>query len=49
MCKLGHFISPSKIQNLFQYPQARTYIENEGHNAWVVVEKIGREKAAQVD
>jgi demethylmenaquinone methyltransferase/2-methoxy-6-polyprenyl-1,4-benzoquinol methylase len=35
----SHFLSPTKIAALFPYGNARTRIEREGYNAWVVVEK----------
>jgi demethylmenaquinone methyltransferase/2-methoxy-6-polyprenyl-1,4-benzoquinol methylase len=39
----SHFISPLGIKDLFPYSNANVYIEQEGHNAWVVVKKAERE------
>jgi demethylmenaquinone methyltransferase/2-methoxy-6-polyprenyl-1,4-benzoquinol methylase len=36
----SHFISPPKIQKLFDYPKARVSFEQEGYNAWVIVDKL---------
>ncbi len=35
----SHFVSPPRIQALFNYPNAQTRIEREGYNAWVIVDK----------
>lgn len=35
----SHFLSPPAIAALFEAPQARVTIENEGFNAWVMIEK----------
>jgi ubiquinone/menaquinone biosynthesis C-methylase UbiE len=35
----SHFLSPRKIVSLFSYPDARSRIEIEDNNAWVVVDK----------
>lgn len=35
----SHFLSPQKIKALFTYPNARTHLEFEAYNAWVVVDK----------
>jgi demethylmenaquinone methyltransferase/2-methoxy-6-polyprenyl-1,4-benzoquinol methylase len=36
----SYFVSPPNIAKLFDYSNARTRIESEGFNAWVVVEKV---------
>lgn len=36
----SNFMSPAKMAKLFVYPHARTRIEWEGFNAWVIVDKI---------
>ncbi len=42
----SHFYSPPRIARLFQpYPQARTRIEADQFNAWVVIEKINQDAA----
>jgi ubiquinone/menaquinone biosynthesis C-methylase UbiE len=35
----SHFVSPPKIAALFPYANANTRVEQEGYNAWVIVEK----------
>lgn len=37
----SHFYSPPRIVRLFQaYPQARTHVEADQFNAWVVIDKV---------
>jgi ubiquinone/menaquinone biosynthesis C-methylase UbiE len=36
----SHFLSPAKMAKLFVFQHARTRIEWEGFNAWVIVDKI---------
>jgi len=36
----SHFLTAEKICALFAYPNAKTRIEREAHNAWIVVEKF---------
>ncbi len=36
----SHFLSPQKICACFAYPNAKTWIEREAHNAWIIVEKV---------
>ena len=33
------FIPPSRIQSLFDYPNAKTRIEIESYNAWIIIDK----------
>jgi ubiquinone/menaquinone biosynthesis C-methylase UbiE len=37
----SHFISPPAIVRLFPYPSARSLIEKDGYNAWVIIDKVG--------
>ena len=37
----SHFLNPNSIAQLFPYPIARTRIESEDHNAWIIVDKLG--------
>jgi ubiquinone/menaquinone biosynthesis C-methylase UbiE len=36
----SHFLPPSKIKDLFHSPNARSHIEQDGHNARVIVQKV---------
>ena len=36
----SYFVSPPEIEALFSYENARTFVETEGYNAWVVVDKV---------
>jgi ubiquinone/menaquinone biosynthesis C-methylase UbiE len=36
----SHFVSPSHIQSLFSYRNAKTYIEVDGYTSWVVIKKV---------
>jgi len=36
----SHFLTPEKISAFFAYPNAKTRIERQDHNAWIVVEKV---------
>ena len=35
----SRFVSPEKIANLFNYPNAETRIEKDGYISWVIVDK----------
>jgi len=35
----SHFLSPEKIKELFRHPNAHAYIEQDGHNARVIIQK----------
>jgi len=37
----SHFMNPNIIAQLFTYTDARTRIESEDHNAWIIVDKSG--------
>lgn len=36
----SHFLGPDQIAALFPYPDARSSIQREGFNAWIIVEKL---------
>lgn len=36
----SHFVSPKQIQAMFSHSKARTRLEREGMNAWVIIEKL---------
>ncbi|UCH59451.1 MAG: class I SAM-dependent methyltransferase [Anaerolineales bacterium] len=40
----SHFLSPESIQSLFGEPSVVSWIEEDGFNAWVIVEKQAKEK-----
>ena len=35
----SHFLSPSQIASLFHFPDASPRLEQEGNNAWVIIDK----------
>jgi len=37
----SHFISPTRIAELFNFPNANQSIKNQGYTSWVLVEKQG--------
>ncbi len=37
----SHFLSPELIRSLFVDPNATSWVEEDGFNAWVIVEKLG--------
>ena len=41
----SHFLSPPRIAELFDYPNARVHVETRKSNAWVIVEKDPLPKA----
>jgi len=36
----SHFLAPGRIKALFAFPGAQSWIEKDGFNAWITIEKI---------
>jgi ubiquinone/menaquinone biosynthesis C-methylase UbiE len=38
----SHFLSPPRIQRLFNFPGAQSKIEVDGFNAWIIVDRVNK-------